>query len=96
MGIDETQTVSKVLKYLDFPVVSNSDCFKAMDRVLPLNTFCAGYKDAPRAVCKGDSGGGLVFREPIAGSERYIVKVRRKSLYAYISHYVSTYIYILS
>ena len=75
MGFDENKTVSKVLKHLKFPVISNGECFEALDRVLPLNTFCAGYQNMQTAVCKGDSGGGLVFMEPVAGSERYVVKV---------------------
>lgn len=47
---------------LNFPIISQSQCFddKAELEFASSNrTFCAGFLNQDKAVCKGDSGGGL-------------------------------------
>jgi len=62
--------LSKQLKQVRLPVISNDECMAWYDesgsrQLIPESTFlCAGYKDGMQDACSGDSGGPLViFRD---------------------------------
>ncbi|XP_058824444.1 uncharacterized protein LOC131685060 [Topomyia yanbarensis] len=63
-GFNRNGVVTKVLNYLDMPVVSQKKCSQTnvqYNTVLAHGeSFCAGHSDG-NSVCNGDSGGGLVF-----------------------------------
>ncbi|KAJ3665180.1 hypothetical protein Zmor_000688 [Zophobas morio] len=62
----ENNAPSEVLKELKVPSVSLSDCQTNLpedyDIYLTYDKMCAGYLEKGTSVCKGDSGGGLVFK----------------------------------
>ncbi|XP_013188662.1 modular serine protease [Amyelois transitella] len=55
---------SQVLKQVQLPIVSFKQCFDdsppSFRPFIGCDKFCAGYTDSDIAVCRGDSGGGLV------------------------------------
>ncbi|CAG7831077.1 unnamed protein product, partial [Allacma fusca] len=74
LGYDEKNQLSPTVKYAEFPVVDQAVCKKALGHTMPLNTFCAGFQNGT-SVCKGDSGGGLVFPVISGQQSRYVLKV---------------------
>ncbi|KAJ3665177.1 hypothetical protein Zmor_000686 [Zophobas morio] len=62
----ENTAPSEVLKELKVPSVSISDCGSNLPEdyeiFLTSDKICAGYIDKGTSACKGDSGGGLVFK----------------------------------
>ncbi|CAG7676860.1 unnamed protein product, partial [Allacma fusca] len=67
-GKDESNRVSKYLKYAAFPVISNRDCSITLGINIEGNEFCAGYQNGT-STCEGDSGSRLVFSEDSSTSE---------------------------
>ncbi|ENN81797.1 hypothetical protein YQE_01804, partial [Dendroctonus ponderosae] len=64
---------STVLQEIDLPYVSNEQCRTELSpdfaqKYLLSDKLCAGYVNKNMSVCRGDSGGGLVFR---ASNNRY-------------------------
>ncbi|XP_058446576.1 transmembrane protease serine 11B-like protein isoform X2 [Malaya genurostris] len=63
-GFNRNGVVTKVLNYLDMPVVSQKKCSQTNVQYNTIlaqgESFCAGHSDG-NSVCNGDSGGGLVF-----------------------------------
>lgn len=51
---------SRFLRKVALPVVDYETCRKSTDQVITDNMFCAGYLDASRDACSGDSGGPFV------------------------------------
>ena len=64
-GWTESDSLSTILKSSSMPVVSDIACLvsnrDAFSKVLHEGIFCAGYTNGT-AVCNGDSGGGLFFK----------------------------------
>ncbi|XP_063925821.1 modular serine protease-like [Zophobas morio] len=62
----ENSAPSDVLKELKVPAVDTSQCRSELpedyDIYLTHDKMCAGYIDKGTSVCRGDSGGGLVFK----------------------------------
>ncbi|KAJ8705554.1 hypothetical protein PYW08_012613 [Mythimna loreyi] len=75
---EENGQHSPVLKVVDLPYVPVNECY----RVTPLtftenitgDKICAGYSNGTAALCKGDSGGGLVFPETDLSIARYYLR----------------------
>ncbi|XP_041066847.1 coagulation factor X-like [Carcharodon carcharias] len=53
----ESGTVAYTLQKLQVPLVRTSVCRLTTDHNITENMFCAGYKNALKDSCKGDSGG---------------------------------------
>ncbi|KAF7644314.1 hypothetical protein LDENG_00224260 [Lucifuga dentata] len=51
---------SRFLRKVELPVVSQRDCMSSTEQVITDNMFCAGYLEASRDSCSGDSGGPFV------------------------------------
>ncbi|XP_037299562.1 modular serine protease isoform X2 [Manduca sexta] len=68
-------TASRELKVVEIPYVDPGVCkeksVKEFKPFITADKFCAGY-DNGTALCRGDSGGGLVFRK--RGTERYYLR----------------------
>ncbi|CAO1330142.1 unnamed protein product [Diamesa hyperborea] len=64
-GLTEDGKPSEVLKKIELPYIKFSDCKRIVSSdykpFLVGDKFCAGFTDNTGYVCKGDSGGGLVF-----------------------------------
>ncbi|XP_047129253.1 uncharacterized protein LOC105847406 isoform X1 [Hydra vulgaris] len=58
---------SELLKELNIPVVSRNDCINAYKNKYNIteSMFCAGNKLTNEDTCKGDSGGGYIFRDSL-------------------------------
>lgn len=56
---------SELLKELQLPVVSRRDCVQAYVNKYNITSsmFCAGKQHGNEDTCKGDSGGGYLFRD---------------------------------
>eukprot|EP00111_Clytia_hemisphaerica_P004685 TCONS_00013463-protein len=63
-GVTRSQRASEELKELRLPVMDYNECVKAYDKSYNLtkSMFCAG-KNTSEDTCKGDSGGGYLFRD---------------------------------
>ncbi|XP_030632030.1 coagulation factor IX [Chanos chanos] len=48
---------SRFLRKVVLPVVDQQKCMASTEQVITDNMFCAGYLQAPRDACRGDSGG---------------------------------------
>ncbi|KAJ8952893.1 hypothetical protein NQ318_006509 [Aromia moschata] len=60
-------TPSEVLHEIDVPYKSEEECYREFpqdwfDKYYTRDKICAGHYNKSIAVCRGDSGGGLVFR----------------------------------
>lgn len=51
---------SRFLRKVVLPVIGHQECRMSTDQVITDNMFCAGYLEAPRDSCSGDSGGPFV------------------------------------
>uniref|UniRef100_A0A3Q0RG88 Zmp:0000001329 n=1 Tax=Amphilophus citrinellus TaxID=61819 RepID=A0A3Q0RG88_AMPCI len=51
---------SRFLRKVTLPVVSYKDCISTTEQVITDNMFCAGYLEASKDACSGDSGGPFV------------------------------------
>lgn len=51
---------SRFLRKVSLPVVSHQTCRKSTEQIITDNMFCAGFPDASRDSCSGDSGGPFV------------------------------------
>ncbi|KAJ8712868.1 hypothetical protein PYW08_008172 [Mythimna loreyi] len=64
-GYDETGKPSVELNLVEMPVVSQETCIQShrefFERFTSDYSYCAGNRDGS-SVCKGDSGGGMVFK----------------------------------
>lgn len=63
-GVMRNQRASELLKELRLPVMDYNKCVRAYNNTYNLtdSMFCAG-KNTPEDTCKGDSGGGYLFRD---------------------------------
>ncbi|XP_073963740.1 proclotting enzyme-like isoform X1 [Choristoneura fumiferana] len=63
---EEDGDPSQILNFLELPTVSIEECLKSADasflRYITSDKICAGVTTG-KALCRGDSGGGLVFTE---------------------------------
>ncbi|XP_063918856.1 uncharacterized protein LOC135134166 [Zophobas morio] len=59
-------TISEVLKELKVPSVSTSECLKNFpedfEAYVTFDKMCAGHFEKGESICRGDTGGGLVFK----------------------------------
>ena len=67
-GVTPSMRKSDLLKELELPVASQSDCREAFRKKgdvhgVTSGMFCAGYKGSTDDTCKGDSGGGFLLRD---------------------------------
>ncbi|KAJ8705495.1 hypothetical protein PYW08_012541 [Mythimna loreyi] len=73
----ENGAPSQVLKVVDMPFVSIEECIAksppAFREYITSDKMCAGYGNG-KALCKGDSGGGLAFPESERGTDRYYLR----------------------
>lgn len=65
-GVTTSLRKSDLLKELELPVASQSDCREVFSKRgdiygVTSDMFCAGYKDTTDDTCKGDSGGGFLL-----------------------------------
>ncbi|XP_031614884.2 coagulation factor X isoform X2 [Oreochromis aureus] len=51
---------SRFLRKVTLPVVGYKDCISTTEQVITDNMFCAGYLEASKDACSGDSGGPFV------------------------------------
>ncbi|XP_067362332.1 coagulation factor IX isoform X2 [Channa argus] len=51
---------SRFLRKVTLPVVSHNVCTRSTEQVITDNMFCAGYQEASKDACSGDSGGPFV------------------------------------
>ncbi|XP_073964032.1 clotting factor C-like [Choristoneura fumiferana] len=69
---------AQVLQVLELPVVSLSECITRVTsefrQFITNDKFCAGYWNEGKALCRGDSGGGLAFAESERSMERYYLR----------------------
>ena len=75
-GYTEDGTLSDDLEVVHMPYVDHQTCFDALaTEVRPIFTddkFCAGYIGQSIGLCRGESGGGLVF--PLARNNKYYIR----------------------
>ncbi|KOB76958.1 Hemolymph protein 14 [Operophtera brumata] len=68
---------SPVLKVAELPFLDVDRCYAdsppSFYKFITADKFCAGSSNSP-ALCKGDSGGGLVFASYDRGEERYFLR----------------------
>ena len=66
-GVTTQGKASELLKELNIPVVSRGDCINAYKNEYNIteSMFCAGNKSTNEDTCKGDSGGGYLFRDTL-------------------------------
>uniref|UniRef100_A0A672S2F4 Trypsin-2-like n=1 Tax=Sinocyclocheilus grahami TaxID=75366 RepID=A0A672S2F4_SINGR len=57
----ENTTIPKTLQEVNIPLVSQSDCEHAYERIIPDNILCAGPAEGGKGSCQGDGGGPLVI-----------------------------------
>lgn len=73
----ENGEASQVLKVVELPYVDIKECYAAsppgFTEYITSDKMCAGYGNGT-ALCRGDSGGGLVFPESERGTERYYLR----------------------
>lgn len=66
---------SDELKSIEIPVVNRAECRSSLDGptrpFLTDEKFCAGVLNQNAGVCKGDSGGGLLFLEEVGNKKLY-------------------------
>ena len=55
------------LKYVELPNLGDSECDQAYTSYDPESMMCAGCEAGGRDSCQGDSGGGLICRDQLAG-----------------------------
>ncbi|KAG4075983.1 hypothetical protein HA402_003809 [Bradysia odoriphaga] len=77
-GLEESGGKSSPeLKYIDLPAIEYNECKQKLSAELQLfitgDKFCAGYTTG-QAVCRGDSGGGLVFPKQVGSSTVYFLR----------------------
>ncbi|XP_068201585.1 transmembrane protease serine 9-like [Palaemon carinicauda] len=53
-------TQSEVLRAVEIPIMSQSDCMKNYGTFITKNMICGGYPQGRKDACQGDSGGPLV------------------------------------
>jgi trypsin len=56
-----------VLLRVDLDIQNLSQCNETFQGTIPVGAFCAGSLDGSRDACFGDSGGGLICSDQIAG-----------------------------
>ncbi|KAG6460417.1 hypothetical protein O3G_MSEX011977 [Manduca sexta] len=73
----ENAKSSQVLLVADVPYVDIRKCIKespvSFRTSITSDKFCAGYTNGT-AVCRGDSGGGLMFSKMVKGKERFFLR----------------------
>ncbi|GJQ69379.1 hypothetical protein Trydic_g9525 [Trypoxylus dichotomus] len=76
MGLMENDEPAIALQVLELPVVSPSACIRNQKRdfrkYVTYTTFCAGWTNGT-SVCRGDSGGGILFRD-VNDADRWILQ----------------------
>ncbi|KAF9416621.1 hypothetical protein HW555_006051 [Spodoptera exigua] len=69
---------SPYLKVADLPSVGIQQCFNdtsfGFKVYITVDKICAGYTNGTATLCKGDSGGGLSFPEPVNGVTKYYLR----------------------
>jgi secreted trypsin-like serine protease len=105
----EYKQPSEVLKELEVPLINYEQCIQELpedyEKFMTDDKLCAGYLNSGTSVCRGDSGGGLVFK---FGKRYYVTAVvslspqaptanggcdsQRYALYTQISHYIEEFI----
>ncbi|XP_074594665.1 serine protease 1-like [Brevipalpus obovatus] len=60
---------TKVLRSIEYPIVSNEECRKVLERKIDSSMMCAGYVNTRKCNRWKDSGGALGFRE---GKDRFL------------------------
>lgn len=67
---------SAVLKIVELPAVDRNECeiVSKNDLFLTDDKFCAGFVNINVSVCKGDSGGGLVFDRKEGQRKKYYIR----------------------
>lgn len=73
----ETGRMSEKLKELQMPYNDARDCFNSLQidfarRYFISDKICAGFNNRSTSVCRGDSGGGLVFKNPFYKNRYFI------------------------
>ncbi|XP_049883274.1 modular serine protease-like [Pectinophora gossypiella] len=73
----EDANASPILKVVDLPYVEIDECINRIPpnfrEYITSDKICAGFTNGT-ALCKGDSGGGLVFAESALGKQRYYLR----------------------
>ncbi|XP_063925673.1 modular serine protease-like [Zophobas morio] len=105
----ENSSPSDVLKELKVPAIDTSQCKSELpedyDIYLTHDKMCAGYVDKGISVCKGDSGGGLVFKHgdrywitgivsvaPVSSNNVNGCDSSQYGLYTKVSNYIKSFI----
>lgn len=77
-GVTEDNHIARELRYAKLPIIQLEECTKSLKTPPPPHSFCVGFKNGT-SLCKGDSGGGMVFpvkRGPPAMDTGYMLKVK--------------------
>ncbi|KAJ8955196.1 hypothetical protein NQ318_009092 [Aromia moschata] len=103
-GATENGLRSDKLKILEIPYKYETTCAQELPRewankYAMIDKICAGFFNMSMAVCKGDSGGGLVFKNPednrfyvhgvvsIGPAEKGECNIQQNSLYTKVAFY---------
>ncbi|KAJ8955194.1 hypothetical protein NQ318_009090 [Aromia moschata] len=103
-GTKEDGLASDKLKTLEIPYKYETTCAQELprewaDKYAMIDKICAGFFNMSTAVCKGDSGGGLVFKNPednryyihgvvsIGPAEKGECNIQQNSLYTKVAFY---------
>ncbi|XP_018896296.2 trypsin [Bemisia tabaci] len=72
--VDERKPISRVLRKVEVPIISETDCKSAgySESRITDNMICAGYKEGKRDSCQGDSGGPMQINGTRAGNMEVI------------------------
>ncbi len=57
-------TLPDILRKVDVPLVSKTDCLKSYPNQITDRMMCAGYIGGGKDSCQGDSGGPLMYKNP--------------------------------